>query len=74
MPHHAFGRLGVGMEPCRLLHQARFTLTLGMDLQGVGGMGQALAPPWIIGGLTELRRLTKVRDGLPLEALKHNPR
>ena len=57
-----------------LFHQARFTLTLFMDLKGFRGMGQALVPPLIILGLTDLMLMTKVRDGLPFEALKHNHR
>lgn len=63
-----------GFEPCMLFHQARFTLTLFMDLKGFRGMGRELVPPLIILGLTDLMLITAFRDGLPLEALKHNPR
>jgi hypothetical protein len=56
------------------LHQARFTLTLFMDLKGFRGMGQKLAPPLILLGLTDLMLITEFRDGLPLEALKFNQR
>jgi hypothetical protein len=43
-----------------------------MDLKGVGGMGQELIAPLVVLGLTELMLMAEVRDGLSLEALKHD--
>jgi hypothetical protein len=63
-----------GFQPCILLRQASFAVTLFMDLTGCRGMGQKLVPPLIILGWAELMLVTEFRDGFPLEAFAHDQR
>jgi hypothetical protein len=54
-----------------LPYQARFALAALVDRQGLGGMRQALVPPPVILGVTDLVCVAKFRHGFPLEAFKY---
>jgi hypothetical protein len=57
-----------------LPRQARFALTLCVDLKGLGRMGEKLVAPWLILGLADLLLGANCRHRLALQALNDEHR